>query len=238
VPPIIGLAYRVLPGAHEQSRTADLILTKNVLCLLSYVGLPSRLRTLLQTIYLLNSKRLGSAGAPVDRTSVVFFRLAKCIPYTANGKLEHAARGTHRILWAEKDSNLRRAKPDWFTASSDWPLRHLPLEPTGGFEPSTSCLQNSCSATELRRRTKQTLRVLFVRYKSPATLFQRGFRRDATNYTAHVEACQADFRACKSLVANGLHEAEHATFSSPPGPGGRSSPGACWRVSRDWWLCV
>ncbi len=54
--------------------------------------------------------------------------------------------------WAEKDSNLRRAKPDWFTASSDWPLRHLPMEPTVRFELTTGCLQNSCSTPELRRR--------------------------------------------------------------------------------------
>ncbi len=57
--------------------------------------------------------------------------------------------------WAEKDSNLRRAKPDWFTASSDWPLRHLPLEPTVRFELTACCLQNSCSTTELSRHATQ-----------------------------------------------------------------------------------
>ena len=138
---------------------------------------------------------MGIASAPRDRTSVEFVRLAQCILHIANGKDEYVVYNEQFILWAEKDSNLRRAKPDWFTASSDWPLRHLPLEPTGGFEPSTSCLQNSCSATELRRRTLHTLRVvpLFVRYRSPARLFWGGFRRDANNYTAQATACQADF---------------------------------------------
>ncbi len=34
------------------------------------------------------------------------------------------------------------------------PLR--PMEPTIGFEPMTCCLRNSCSATELRRRSRRT----------------------------------------------------------------------------------
>ena len=32
------------------------------------------------------------------------------------------------IIWAEQDSNLRRAKPARFTVWCHWPLGHLPVE--------------------------------------------------------------------------------------------------------------
>ena len=98
--------------------------------------------------------------------------------------------------WAVKDSNLRRAKPDWFTASSDWPLRQLPMEPTVRFELTTSCLQNSCSTTELRRRAKLDL----GRHLSGYGALLYGFFKvvsveTASNYTVPTQACQAGFPA-------------------------------------------
>src|SRR2546428_4888279 len=98
--------------------------------------------------------------------------------------------------WAVKDSNLRRAKPDWFTASSDWPLRQLPMEPTVRFELTASCLQNSCSATELRRRTEPTVCVRFFRYRTLLyAFFIHGFPRDADHYTAFEMSMSRKIRA-------------------------------------------
>jgi hypothetical protein len=126
-------------------------------------------------------------------------------------------------LWAEKDSNLRRAKPDWFTASSDWPLRHLPMEPTGGFEPSTSCLQNSCSTSELRRRTWHTwhtLRVFVVQVQASGVVFSaRLFQRRNQLYSTCVGMSRniVGFPITKDTMDNGrwvepLMHQEHQGF--------------------------
>ena len=58
--------------------------------------------------------------------------------------------------WAGRDSNPRRTKSARFTVWCHWPLGHLPIPETSqpklpvGFEPTTSGLQNQCSAVELR----------------------------------------------------------------------------------------
>jgi hypothetical protein len=73
-------------------------------------------------------------------------------------------------LWAEQDSNLRRTESARFTVWCHWPLGHLPVvfphqtilgelsryrvfpawKLAVGVEPTTTGLQNRCSAIELR----------------------------------------------------------------------------------------
>ena len=116
-------------GAHEQSRTADLILTKNVLCQLSYVGLYRQATQVPPGTLHLYKNAGGEWGAPRNADSVI--RLIQCLLSIVCRMIPSAVRSKRYMVWAEKDSNLRRAKPDWFTASSDWPLRHLPGLMTG-----------------------------------------------------------------------------------------------------------
>ena len=88
------MSYRGVKAGLEPTgglEPPNLVLTKNALCQLSYVG------ALIATIQVCTY-------------------------------LQYLSVSTLRFGWAVKDSNLRRAKPDWFTASSDCPLRHLPLD--------------------------------------------------------------------------------------------------------------
>src|SRR3954471_18347902 len=113
-----------------------------------------------------------------------------CYAKTVFGR-HRRAHGEQLHGWAEKDSNLRRAKPDWFTASSDWPLRHLPMEPTVRFELTASCLQNSFSPTELRRRTETHFAFLVFQVPFPVRPnFALGTPRDANHYKRYKSQCQ------------------------------------------------
>ena len=119
-----------------------------------------------------------------------------CYAKTVFGR-HRRAHGEQLHGWAEKDSNLRRAKPDWFTASSDWPLRHLPMEPTVRFELTASCLQNSCSATELRRRTETHFAFFVFQVPFPVRPnFVLGTPRDANHYKGYKKQCQGKLERC------------------------------------------
>ena len=70
-----------------------------------------------------------------------------------------------------------------------------PGEPTVRFELTASCLQNSCSATELRRHT-ESLRWFFRCYSLySGLLFSTPFLRTGSYYTVCGGGCQANLRA-------------------------------------------
>lgn len=120
-------SFTALSGAHGRIRTADLVLTKNALCRLSYVG-TDRSSPLVAVGWWEQDSNLRIPSGS---------RFYRPVPLTTrpSHRAERAARRAALYGKSGRTSQTRKVEPG--------------LEPEGGIEPPTYRLQGGCSAIKL-----------------------------------------------------------------------------------------
>ena len=165
-----------LVGAHDRIRTGDLVLTKDALCRLSYMGFSAR-PPLLDTCRPVGGAGNGTRTRDPQLGRLMLYQLSYSRPVTPFVPTSRRGGGEGRIRTFEGISRqiysllplatrvpLRASPHHTFIRDRGHsfapPGRRLhagpPVELAKGFEPPTDGLQNRCSTPELRQPARQT----------------------------------------------------------------------------------